>query len=186
MKKLNLSEKWHEYTGVILLVWIAFMIFLFTGCGVKYKQAMCRKWNVCPTIKDSVRTEIKDSICYVKVPVVNPADNATLLAYLRCDSLGNVYIDDLTYMQGRVIDLEAALKNNVLNVTATKPIEVDTAGILAKFRTETTYKERIVEKQVNILTKCQTFLNRFGLPSMILNLLFILYFAYRLYRRLLK
>ena len=43
-----------------------------------------------------------------------------------------------------------------------------------------------LEKQVNVLTGWQMFLNRFGLPSMILNLLFILYFVYRIYKKLHK
>ena len=123
MKK-SFGQLFSEYAGPALLIWIAFMVFLFAGCGMKYKQAMCRKWNVCPTVKDSVRTVVKDSIYYVKVPVVNPADHATMLAYLKCDSLGNVYIEDLTYMQGRIIDLEALLKGNVMSVTAIKPQEV--------------------------------------------------------------
>ncbi len=182
--KDNIGKTFAEYAGVALIILIAFMLFLFTGCSTKYKQAKCRQWNCCPTVKDSTVTIKKDSLIFIKVPVVNPVDHANLMAYLKCDSLGQVYIQDNTTLNGRVISLEAYIRNNILSVTAVKAQEVDTAAIQAMVSKEYQYKEKIVEKQVNYLTKWQKFQTSAFWPMAAFILLILLYIAYRIYKRI--
>jgi hypothetical protein len=82
-------------------------LILTTSCVTQKKRAkICA---TCPTHTiDSIYVEkhITDTI------VKFEADSASMEALLACDSLGNVYIKELSQSQGNFLTLQAYLKNN--------------------------------------------------------------------------
>jgi hypothetical protein len=69
------------------------------------------------TEKDTFIQEFRDTL------IESLPDTASLNLLLRCDSLGNVYIAEMSGKDGRITYLKSLLKNNLLNITAIKQHE---------------------------------------------------------------
>lgn len=92
---------------IIILVFAV----LFASCSM---QKRCAK---CPT-----KIEIKDSIVYKNIEnlkidsILIPSDEATFEAWLKCDSLGNVYLNQIKELAGRKVKTNVIYKDNYIKV----------------------------------------------------------------------
>lgn len=79
----------------------------------------CNRKAATPTVAlhDSSNTSVK-VIKEIK-EVQLPPDSAWLMAFLKCDSLGNVYLTQLESLQGERVSQNLTLTNNTINVKAT-------------------------------------------------------------------
>lgn len=125
---------------IILLV----LSSLLTSCFVTRKQ----RDRICNECKTHTIEYIRDSI-YIKDTVVTvEPDSSSIEALLECDSLGRVKIIEMSSLQGKLVNLELALKNNKLKTKG----KIDTIKIYVPGKTEIRYrtKEVKVEKPVTI------------------------------------
>ncbi len=126
------------------LVLIFVLSSLFASCVVTRKQ----REKICNECKTHTTEYIRDSI-YIKDTVVSvEPDSSAIEALLECDSLGRVKIVEMSTLQGRVVNLELALKNNRLKTKA----KMDTIKVYVPGVKEIRYrvKEVQVEKPVTI------------------------------------
>lgn len=117
---------------------------LLTSCFVTRKQ----REKICNDCKTHTTEYIRDSI-YIKDTVVSvEPDSSYIEALLECDSLGRVKIVEMSSLQGKLVNLELALKNNRLKTKG----KIDTIKIYVPGKTEIRYrtKEVQVEKPVSI------------------------------------
>lgn len=125
---------------VILLV----LSSLLTSCFVTRKQ----RDKICNECKTHTTEYIRDSI-YIKDTVVKvEPDSSSIEALLECDSLGRVKIVEMSTLQGKLVNLELALKNNRLKTRA----RVDTVKVYVPGVTEVRYrfKDKEVEKPITV------------------------------------
>ena len=88
---------------ILVLVLASFFLMVFTGCR---------------TVKENTSMSNRDSSFVEKlVPVYvqTPADSSWLKAYFKCDSLGNVYIAQLTDLKSKGINTSFDFKDGVVN-----------------------------------------------------------------------
>ena len=126
------------------LVLIFVLSSLFASCVVTRKQ----REKICNECKTHTTEYVRDSI-YIKDTVVSvEPDSSAIEALLECDSLGRVKIVEMTSLQGKVVNLELALKNNRLKTKA----KMDTIKVYVPGATEVRYriKEVQIEKPVTI------------------------------------
>lgn len=126
------------------LVLIFVLSSLLTSCFVTRKQ----RARICNECKTHTTEYIHDSI-YIKDTVVSvEPDSSSIEALLECDSLGRVKIVEMSSLQGKLVSLELALKNNRLKTKG----KTDTIKVFVPGRTEIRYriKEVQVEKPVTI------------------------------------
>lgn len=79
----------------------------------------CNRKAVTPTVTlhDSTSTKVK---VHKEVKENQlPPDSAWLKAFLKCDSLGNVYLAQIESLQGERVTQDLTLSNNTINVKAT-------------------------------------------------------------------
>ena len=120
--------------------YIIFICFLLSSCVVTKKQ----KEKFCNTCAIHVTEYVKDSI-YIRDTLVNiKPDSSTIEALLKCDSLGNITIAELSSTQGKLNNLQLQLTNNKIKTIS----KTDTIKVFVKGNTEIKYKEKIVEKEV--------------------------------------
>jgi hypothetical protein len=123
---------------------IFILLLLMPSCFVTRKQ----REKICNECKTHTEHYIRDSI-YIKDTLVKIEPDSTYFeAFLFCDSMGNVFMRDLSLLQGRIVDLNFALKNNNLKVKA----KTDTIKVYVKGATEVRYVsiETKVEKPVKV------------------------------------
>ena len=97
------------------LLIIIFFTMLVASCGVKKKVTHTEYSDSVYSGRDSVeyvyREVIKDTTIYL------PTDSAYIEALLECDSLGEVYIKEITDLRtGRHIKPEVRIVDNVIHV----------------------------------------------------------------------
>jgi hypothetical protein len=127
--------------NIILLIVVS---SLLTSCFVTRRQ----RERICNECKTHTTEYIRDSI-YIKDTVVSiEPDSSAVEALLECDSLGRVKIVEMSTLQGKLVKLELALKNNKLKAKG----KVDTVKVFVPGATEIRYrtKEVQVEKPVTI------------------------------------
>lgn len=116
-----------------LLIMLACLAF--TSCVTEKKRLkIC---NECKIIQhDSVY--IKDTV--VKVD----SDTAFIETKLDCDSLGNVRMVEIDQLNGKLISMQAKLKDNKLRIVS----KTDTIRVVVKGNTQIKYRTVIREKEV--------------------------------------
>lgn len=117
---------------------------ILNSCFVTKRQ----RDKICNECKTHTEHYTRDSI-YIKDTVVEiEPDSSYVEALLFCDSIGNVHMREVAILQGRVIDLNVALKNNTFKLKA----KTDTFKVYIKGSTEVYYKyiEKKVEKPVKV------------------------------------
>ena len=118
------------YRLIILISLVA------SSCVLTKKQ----KEKFCNTCVVESREYIKDSI-YIRDTIVNiKPDSSAIEALLKCDSLGNITIAELSSAQGEINNLELKLYNNRIKTIAV----TDTIKVFVKGNKEIKYKEKIV------------------------------------------
>ena len=125
-------------------LFLILLVILTVSSCVTTKQRL----KICNECKTHTTEYVRDSI-YIKDTVVNvKADSSYVEALLECDSLGNVRLKELTGLQGKLINLQASLKNNKFTAKA----KTDTIKVYVPGSTEIRYrfKDKIVERPVTI------------------------------------
>lgn len=90
---------------------ILLFAFLFASCSM---QKLCEK---CPK-----KTEVKDTTIYItKIntrvdSIYLPSDFATFEAWLKCDSIGNVYLSQINELQRQKVKVNTIYKDNYIKV----------------------------------------------------------------------
>lgn len=140
-------------------------------------SSCCRKITaplVIP-VHDSLNTAVNNSYILEDKPGI--PDSASILALLRCDSLGNVYLTTITQLQGRIVNQALSLENNELKVDATTDTR-DKKETIRRDSIRTVYKDKPVpypvETITNRLTSWQGFqiwMGRIGLIALIIFLI---------------
>lgn len=118
------------------LIAILVLSILFASCIVtkKQRQKIC---NECHVIEhDSIY--IKDTI--VKVD----SDTAFIETKLDCDSLGNVRMVEINQLNGKLISMQAKLKDNRLRIIS----RTDTIKVYVKGNTQIKVRTLVREKEV--------------------------------------
>jgi len=64
-----------------------------------------------------IRVEKKDSLVLIRDTVV-AIDSASLQAYITCDSLGRVYLSEVTMLQGKLLSLQFEQRGKSVSVKA--------------------------------------------------------------------
>jgi hypothetical protein len=152
-----MKDKIQEYTAVALLVFIIFVLFMFCGCGTKYKAAKCAKWGVCKTVKDSTYIVIKDSTYLVPVSYDVSADSAYMVAYMECDENNKVIMREREITNGKYITLLQDVRNGKYTIIARTKERVDTLYVPTTSHSEVNASTTVREVRVNVLTKWQIF-----------------------------
>lgn len=131
--------------GVPSIALIVAMVGLgLVGCSPKV--------GIPVALHDSVRIETVERI--VEVP--QPIDSSLVQAYLKCDSLGNIYISQIAQLQGERVKQELKLSNGLITVKAT---DSNKTFSHEKTAARIEYKEKAVPVpyEVNKLTTWQAF-----------------------------
>jgi hypothetical protein len=152
-----MKDKIQEYSAVALLVFIIFVLFMFCGCGTKYKAAKCAKWGVCKTVKDSTYIVIKDSTYLVPVSYDVSADSAYMVAYMECDENNKVIMREREITNGKYITLLQDVRNGKYTIIARTKERVDTLYVPTTSHSEVNASTTVREVRVNVLTKWQIF-----------------------------
>lgn len=107
----------------------------FTSCITqKKRQKIC---NECKIIQhDSIY--IKDTVVKVN------SDTAFIETKLDCDSLGNVRMVEINQLNGKLISMQAKLKDNKLRIVS----KTDTIKVYVKGNTQVKIRTIIREKEV--------------------------------------
>jgi hypothetical protein len=179
-----MKDKIQEYSAVALLVFIIFVLFMFCGCGQAYKVAKCNKWGVCKTVKDSTYIVIKDSTYYIAQPYTIDGDSAYVFAWMECDSARNVVLKQSEIVNGKYIRLQKEIADGVYKVYVRLPGRIDTVYVPATSHSEVSNNTTVQQVKVNELTKWQQF--RLGAFPWLLAAIIavILFFTYKVYKRL--
>ena len=153
MKKLNSIS-----AGIGYIVLTLIIIWLLAGCSEAYRLRQCRKFDCCPTVKDSTGTIIRDSIYIVEHSIDYGPDTAWLQMYFECNDSNNVILSRYEQISGKYTDLYKRFKNGHLTVTSIMNIH-DTLYLQQTDHSETTTSDKVVEKPVMFSpTKWQSFL----------------------------
>lgn len=109
-------------------------------------------------LHDSVTTAVNSINISEDKPGI--PDSASILALLKCDSLGNIYLKAITQLQGEVVSQALFLENNILKVEANSKTREKKESI-RKDSIRIEYKEKPVpypvETITNRLTSWQSF-----------------------------
>jgi len=116
-----------------LLIMLACLVF--TSCITqKKRQKIC---NECKIIQhDSIY--IKDTVVKVN------SDTAFIETKLDCDSLGNVRMVEIDQLNGKLISMQAKLKDNKLRIVS----KTDTIKVYVKGNTQVKIRTIVREKEV--------------------------------------
>jgi hypothetical protein len=166
--------KTQKIITAFLVATLAMILLTFFGCGVKWRAKQCRKFDCCEKVKDSTVKIVRDTCWLEKITVIQRKDSATGKLLLECDSLGNVYILQSEYWQGKYVQLKTKLNNNQLDVTAEKPETKDSAYAIHTNHSETTTSDKVVRVKVNELTRWQQFRLDAFWPMLAGNVLFLI------------
>lgn len=90
---------------------IILIVLMFVSCSMQKRCAKCPSKTI---VKDSIVNTIiiKNNIDSIYLP----QDNGTFEAWLRCDSLGNVYLNKINELQGKNIKINTIYKDNYIKV----------------------------------------------------------------------
>jgi len=145
-KKLMDSQGIGDKIGmaVVAVIMLVGIVILSSGCARK----------ALPTLEthDSLRIDTVERL----VEVALPPDSSMVNAYLKCDSLGNVYLAQITQLQGERVKQEFSLANNTLTVKATDSNKQVNHELLVS-RNESKQKAVTNTVRVNYLTSWQYF-----------------------------
>jgi hypothetical protein len=178
-----MKDKIQEYSAVALLVFAIFVLFMFCGCGAKYKAAKCTKWGVCKTVKDSTYIRIKDSTYYIAQPYTIDGDSAYVFAWMECDSARNVVLKQSEIVNGKYIRLQKEIADGVYKVYVRLPGRIDTVYVPATSHSEVSNNTTVQQVKVNELTKWQI-VRLYAFPWLIgLLVLIAAYFVRKIYRK---
>jgi hypothetical protein len=113
---------------------------ILNSCFVTKRQ----RDKICNECKTHTEHYTRDSI-YIKDTVVEiEPDSSYVEALLFCDSIGNVHMREVAILQGRVIDLNVALKNNTFKLKAkTDTFKVYIKGSKKKLKNRLKYIKSI-------------------------------------------
>jgi hypothetical protein len=158
----------------IILLFVSLLLqTVFNSCITKQR---CSERYPCPEINSistntSIKEDIRDTTLYTKT------DTGLVIAMLKCDSLGNVYVSRIIALEG-VLDSQPPfldITDNILKVA----MPVDSIAVYAKLkdRYTTTSKSELktIVKEVNVLTGFQCFQIWLGRFLLVLLLLAIIY-----------
>lgn len=140
--------------GTVRILSIILIIAAVVMSGCNRKIATVRP----VVLHDSVTTDVNSINISEDKPGIS--DSASILALLKCDSLGNIYLKAITQLQGEVVSQALFLENNVLKVEASsKTREKKEVTLKDSVRTITVEKAvpYPVEKVTNRLTSWQSF-----------------------------
>ncbi len=98
--------------AIFLIALLGAASIILSGC---YTRDRCnRLFPPSIQIHDSIHTEYCETIRDTTIHI--PADSSWLRAWLKCDSAGNVYIDQYSSAYGQNTNVLLQLKNNILYV----------------------------------------------------------------------
>lgn len=147
---------------LLLILSIAFL----ASCSTAYH---CKR---CPIqSKDSTITLVKDSIIET-IDTAYVSDSTNLKLLVKCDSLGNAYLEQISYIQGHPnVKIQYKYLNNQLSVNC----EIDSLQVYNKIKTRfkqeykyiSTVKEKPAEKYI------PKFFIWLLIGSLLLNVLFL-------------
>ena len=137
----------------VILIGLLGLMGLMSSC---YTQEKCnRLFPPTITVHDSIHTEYCETLRDTTIQI--PADSAWLRAWLKCDSAGNVIIDQSWSGTGNAIpsELQFSIKNNVLYVKFMKEnyeLRLQLKDKLIKYYRD---KQTTIEHTTNILKPWQ-------------------------------
>lgn len=102
------SKLWERINKIAILIIIT---IFFSSCSM---QKLCEKCPSKITVKDSIITKIIISEKLDSIYI--PSDFATFEAWLKCDSLGQVYLSQIKDLQGTKIKVNTIYKDNYIKV----------------------------------------------------------------------
>ena len=167
------SKKIDKILAILGVIAMFIALMVFSSCMTEKKINKFKEVYCGPAI-----VIIKDSL--IKVPVINPADSTLLELWLECDSCGNVYYSRYNYYEGKWLEAEAKLKDNVIKYVSIYKTKTDTITVQVEKIKEVT---KPIEITTNILTSWQSFLVWSG---GILWLLFLLWLGVFVAKKFIK
>ena len=159
-----------RFTTILL---ISLLLIASSGCITKQRcndRFPCKESTI-SNINTSVIDAIRDTVFYTK------PDTGMVIAMLKCDSLGNVYVSRIIALEGALDSQDPTIdiSDNILKVV----MPVDSFAVYAKLkdRYTTTSKSELktIIKEVNFLTGFQWFQIWLGRVLLVLLLLAIVY-----------
>lgn len=127
------------------------------------------------TTEDSTTTSVSNT--YIREDLLGKPDSAIISALLKCDSLGNIYIQTIAQLQGEIVAQSLQLSNNSVSVIASAQHWV-TAESLNRDSIRIEIREipvpYPVEKITNSLTSWQSFQIWIGRIVLISGLIYLL------------
>lgn len=163
----------------LLIVSLASLLLIVSSCITKKRcndRYPCAVSTMSNTNTSVIET-LRDTVFYSK------ADTGMVIAMLKCDSLGNVYVSRIIALEGALDspDPTIDISNNILKVV----MPIDSTAIYAKLkdRYEISMKSEVktIVKEVNILTGWQWFQIWLGRILGILFLFILIYMGFKLY-----
>lgn len=152
----------------LVLIVLSSSILLLTSCKIK-KEVI--------TV-----TEVKDSLVYVNEVTTEydtisiPPDSAWLKAYLKCDSLGNVYIKELSESTGK---LRTEVK--FVNDTFFYQVSVDSQNIIRQaekiWKENYSFKQSLLEEK-KLKEKRLGFFNIYFFAGLAIGILILIAYIY--------
>lgn len=153
---------------ILLLI---FVLVTITSCRTFDKRATMRGYVKRDSLKNTSQTIVIDSI--FNVTKVIEGDSLIQALKLACDSAGNVYIAALQQKDGKILELEQELENNILN---TKVIYRDRkVEVPGKIRYVTNIKTKTKYVTTNKVPKFWKIVGWIGIITIILIVLYIVY-----------
>ena len=144
------------------VILIMFAVLLFTNCR-------------CP--KETLRIQ-KDSTSSIQnvVPVYikTPADSSWLKAYMKCDSLGNVYISQIIDLKSSGINTSFDFKDGVVNYKTNRKAD---SILIYTINKETTINRSLKSTETIIVKEMSSFQKIFFWIGLILSILLLIYFG---------
>ena len=151
-KKKSHMRKDYIIQTIVAAIYIAILVWMLQSCNtpkpvVQSTNTEVKMDSTSHTITEVTTNEtIKESDVAQSVDV----DSAYAALQLSCDSLGNVLINALEQEQGKRIDLELQLKNNILQIKAIQEeFEVIVKGLLRE-------KEVLIKENTELRTELST------------------------------
>ena len=168
--KLNFKNTWPLILAAIFII-----LALLCGCGTKYKERRCRALNCCETVKDSTVyiSTVKDSVIFID-------ESETWIDLLfQCDSANLVQLSKVARLETENSDLRFKYENNRLTVY------VKSSDTVATVKNHTTYQYRdnVMVKYVNVLTKFQKTAITSGYVFWALIVIYLIYFVVKIVRK---
>ena len=126
-------------------------------------------------LQDSTVTSVTNT--YIREDLMGKPDSAIISALLKCDSLGNIYIQTIAQLQGEIVAQSLQLSNNSVTVTASAQHWV-TAESQNRDSVSIEIREipvpYPVEKITNLLTSWQSFQIWIGRIVLISGVIYLL------------